>query len=71
MFSGQSAADGEWSALRSGRTSPPPPAGRFLILIAFRGLFDPRAIVRLEELGKLKNPITSSGIESATFRLLA
>jgi hypothetical protein len=28
------------------------------------------AIVRLEGLGQLKNPITSSGIESATFRLV-
>jgi hypothetical protein len=26
------------------------------------------AIVRLEELGQLKNQVTSSGIESATFR---
>jgi hypothetical protein len=27
--------------------------------------------VRLEGLGELKNPITSSGIETATFRLVA
>jgi hypothetical protein len=27
-------------------------------------------MVRLEELGQLKNPITSSGIESAIFRLV-
>jgi hypothetical protein len=31
----------------------------------------PRAIMRLEGLGQLKNPITSSGFESATFRLVA
>jgi hypothetical protein len=28
-------------------------------------------MVRLEGLGKLKNPITSLGLEPATFRLLA
>jgi hypothetical protein len=39
-----------------------------------RGLVDLRAIVRLErleELGQLKNPNTSSGIELANFRLVA
>jgi hypothetical protein len=30
---------------------------------------DPRAIVRLEGLGQLKNPVTSSGIEHVTFRI--
>jgi hypothetical protein len=30
-----------------------------------------RAVVRLEELGKLKNSMTLSGIEAATFRLVA
>jgi hypothetical protein len=47
------------SALRPGRPFPP---GRFLILISVRGSVDPRAIVRLEGLGKLKNPITSSDL---------
>jgi hypothetical protein len=56
------------SALRAGHSLPP---GRFLQLSSVRGRVDPRAIVRLQGLGKLKNPITSSGIESATFRLLA
>jgi hypothetical protein len=32
---------------------------------------DPRAIVRLEGIGQLKNPMTSSEIEPATFRLVA
>jgi hypothetical protein len=39
------------SALRAGRPLPP---GRFMVLICVRGSVDPRAIVRLEELGKLK-----------------
>jgi hypothetical protein len=56
------------SALRAGRSLPP---GRFLVLISARGLVDPRAIVRLEGLGQLKNPVTSAGIEPATFRLVA
>jgi hypothetical protein len=31
----------------------------------------PRAIVRLEGLGQFKNPMTLSGFEPATFRLVA
>jgi hypothetical protein len=53
------------SALRA-RSSLPP--GRFLVLISVEGWVDPRAIVRLEGLGQLKNPMTSSGIEPATFQ---
>jgi hypothetical protein len=33
--------------------------------------YGPRATVRLEGLGHLKNPMTSSGIEPATFWLVA
>jgi hypothetical protein len=38
------------------------------VFVSVRGWVDPRAIVRLEGLGQFKNP---SGIEPATFRLLA
>jgi hypothetical protein len=43
--------------------------GRFLVLISARDWFDPRAIVRLEGLGKVKKS-SSSGLELATFRLV-
>jgi hypothetical protein len=56
------------SALRAGRTLPPE---RFLILISVRNCVDPRDIMRLERLGQLKNLMTSSGIEPATFRPVA
>jgi hypothetical protein len=55
------------SALCAGRSSSP---GRFLVLISIRGWVDPTAIVWLERLGQLKNPMTSSGTEPATFRLV-
>jgi hypothetical protein len=53
------------SALSDGRPLPP---GRFLVLISVTGSVDPRAIVRLEGLRHLKNPMIASGIEPATFR---
>jgi hypothetical protein len=42
-----------------------------LILISVRGWVDLRALVRLEGLGQLRIPVVSSGIEPATFRLVA
>jgi hypothetical protein len=47
------------------------PPRRFLVFISVRGWVDPRAIVRLEELGQLKNPMISSGFAPATFWLVA
>jgi hypothetical protein len=47
------------SALHAGRPLPP---RIFLILISVRGYFDPRAIVWLEGLGKLKKKIHLIGI---------
>jgi hypothetical protein len=46
------------SALSAGRPLPP---GRFLVLISVRGRVDPRAIVRLEGLGQLRNGMAASG----------
>jgi hypothetical protein len=44
--------------------------GRFLVPFSVSGWVDPRAMVWLEGLGQLKNPMTSLGIEPVTFRLV-
>jgi hypothetical protein len=42
------------------------PLGRFLVLFSVSGWVEPRSIVRLEGLGPLINPMTSSRIKPAT-----
>lgn len=59
------------SALRTGRTLPPPPQPeRSLVHSSIKVLVDHRVRAQLQGLGQLKNPVTSSENKPMTFRLI-
>jgi hypothetical protein len=71
QISRQSAQEGGRVVIPTHRPSLPPPQEIFLVLIYVRGWVDPTAIVRQEGLCQWKIPMTSPGIESATYWLVA
>ena len=72
QISKQSAHEGGKAVSPTRRPPLPPPHQEiFLVLIYVTGWVDPRALVRPEGLCQLKMTMTTSGIETATFRLVA
>jgi hypothetical protein len=72
IFSRQSAHSWQWDCQTYAPAALyPPPSGRFPVLISVTGWVDLQAIVRPEALDTLEIPVTSSGMEAATFRLVA
>jgi hypothetical protein len=70
-FSRQSAHRWQWACQPNAPAGCLLPPGRFLVLFSVRGWVDPRAMVQLERWSQLKNPIATSRIVPATFRLVA
>ena len=71
QISRHSSHDGGKVVSPTPRPPLPPPQEIFLVLISARGYINPRAIVRPEGLCKWKIPMTPSGVEPATFCLVA
>jgi hypothetical protein len=57
--------------LSASHADRPLPPGKFLVFIYFGGWVDQRAIVTLKKLCQFKNPMAYSGVEPATFQLVA
>ena len=70
MISRQSAQEGD-KAVGPTHRPPLPTQEIFPVLISVRRLVDPRATSAVGRIKSMKIPMTPSGIEPATFRLVA